>query len=180
LDAPHQYHNKEKAKGLKTLDNNKYYLLTADMGKSFSNENKTLIISYTVLYPQRPDCAGAYIKILPEVVNQEKFLPSDPYYVMFGPDRCGHARNDIQFIIQKKQKPFPIKKHINTTADEGTRIFTLMLHFQNYSYEIFVDEDRKYDGKLWEDFDFMEPPMVFSSVPLSSHHSSFSALFPSL
>jgi calreticulin len=35
-----------------------------------------------------------------------------------------------------------------------------MLHFQNYTYEIFIDEDRKYDGKLWEDFDFMEPPMI--------------------
>ncbi|KAH7827253.1 putative Calreticulin [Monocercomonoides exilis] len=160
LGTPPKYHNKEKAKGLKTFTDHRHYLISADMGKTFSNEGKTLILSYSVMYPEYKDCEGAYIKLLPEVINQEKFNATDPYYIMFGPDICGRDKNFFQFVIMKNQKAHPIKKIINSTADAGTHLYTLFLHFENYTYEIFIDEDRKYDGKLWEDFDFMEPPMI--------------------
>ena len=160
LDHPPKYYNKEKAMGLKTLDDNKYYQITADMGKTFSSAGKTLILSYNVFYPYRPRCSGAYIKLLPEVIHQENFSSTDPFYIMFGPDRCGHGNKFLPFIVQKKQKNHPIKKIINCTDEDGTHLYTLFMHFTNYTYEIFIDDERKYDGYLWEDFDFMEPPMV--------------------
>ncbi|KAK2962182.1 putative Calnexin like protein [Blattamonas nauphoetae] len=159
-DAPKKYHNKEKARGIRTVGDNRYYQLTADLGKTYSSVNKTLILSYTVKNEQTFDCAGTYIKLLPEVITQENFTSSDPYYVLFGPDICGRLNNKLRFVIQKGQKTYPCKQEMNCSDGSDTHLYTLFIHFTNFTYDVHIDDERKYWGKLWEHFDFMEPPMI--------------------
>jgi hypothetical protein len=63
LESPKKVVNKEKAKGLKTMNDSKFYQISLDIGKTVTNFNKTLILSYTVITEHEHRCGGTYLKV---------------------------------------------------------------------------------------------------------------------
>ena len=73
--------NREKSKGLKTATEGGYYQLSADIGHTINTYNSTFIFAYVLKNEQTTGTVGgAYLKILPEKVQQEalcyEFLPN--------------------------------------------------------------------------------------------------------
>jgi len=57
-----QWTGDENHKGIQTKEDLKFYGISSKFQKEFTNENKDLIIQYSVKYEQRIDCGGAYLK----------------------------------------------------------------------------------------------------------------------
>ena len=63
LTAGKFYGDAEKDKGIKTSQDAKFYAASAKFDKSFSNEEKTLVVQFTVKHEQNIDCGGGYVKL---------------------------------------------------------------------------------------------------------------------
>ena len=50
------------AAGIQTSQNAKFYARSASFDK-FSNEDKTLVVQFTVKHEQKIDCGGGYVKV---------------------------------------------------------------------------------------------------------------------
>lgn len=48
--------------GLQTSQNGKFYAMSTKFDK-FSNEEKTLVVQFTVKHEQKIDCGGGYVKV---------------------------------------------------------------------------------------------------------------------
>ena len=48
--------------GIQTSQNAKFYALSAGFDK-FSNEDKTVVVQFTVKHEQKIDCGGGYVKV---------------------------------------------------------------------------------------------------------------------
>lgn len=79
-----EHHGDVEDKGIKTMNDARFYGLSAPLSESFTNEDKEMVIQFTVKHEQNIDCGGAYIKLLPDM-DQSKFSGDTPYQVMFGP-----------------------------------------------------------------------------------------------
>lgn len=77
-------------KGLKTTQDARFYGISAEFPE-FSSEDKDLYIQYQVKYESDVECGGSYIKLGPKMEDQTKFGDPTPYYIMFGPDKCGSS-----------------------------------------------------------------------------------------
>jgi hypothetical protein len=49
IESPKRSINRDKARGLKLIGNNKYHQISADIGKTVNFENKTLIFSFSFI-----------------------------------------------------------------------------------------------------------------------------------
>jgi Calreticulin family. len=50
------------------------------------------VIQYEVMFQDKHDCGGAYLKLLtegPALQDLTAFNDKTPYTIMFGPDKCG-------------------------------------------------------------------------------------------
>ena len=152
------YGNKEADKGIQTSQDARFYAISAKFPQ-FSNEGKTLVLQYQVRHPQKIDCGGGYIKLLPHSVNQETFNGDAQYYIMFGPDICGTSTRKTHFIIGYKGKNYLIKKDIKVEADQPSHVYTLILNPDN-TYEVRIDNKKVESGNLYEDFDILLPKTI--------------------
>lgn len=83
------YGDKAEAMGLQTSQDARFYGITSKFDTPFTNEQSgDLVVQFQVKHPQKLDCGGGYIKLLPSSVNQQSFSGDSPYYIMFGPDVC--------------------------------------------------------------------------------------------
>jgi len=110
------------------------------------------------------DCGGGYIKILPSDVDQQAFGGDSPYYIMFGPDICGHSTKKVHVIFHYSKKGdkgenLLIKKNINAESDQLTHVYTLILHPDN-TYEVRIDGTKKESGSLFDDWDYLPPKKI--------------------
>ena len=87
-----QWYGDENDKGIQTTEDARFYGYSAKMDKVFDNEGKDLVLQFTTKYEQDIDCGGAYIKLLPSGLDQDKFGGDSEYSIMFGPDVCGTCR----------------------------------------------------------------------------------------
>lgn len=69
--------------GLQTSQDARFYATSARFD-SFSNEDKSLVIQFTVKHEQKIDCGGGYVKVFPADLNQADMHGDSQYYVMFG------------------------------------------------------------------------------------------------
>lgn len=150
------YGNAEAQKGIKTTQDARFYAISADMGKSFSNKDKNLIVSFTVKHEQNIDCGGGYLKILKDGLKQESFKGEDAYNIMFGPDICGTSTRKVHAILNYNNENKLIKKNVPCKTDTLTHLYTLHL-FPNNTYEIYVDMEKIESGKLEDDWDLLAP-----------------------
>ncbi|KAJ5074633.1 calreticulin [Anaeramoeba ignava] len=148
----------EKDKGIKTIDKEHFYQISAKFPEIIeSTKNTTLVIQLIIQISDFSNCGGGYIKILPKGTNQKTL---DKYSLIFGPDICeGDPKILITFnyngkiLAWKKIKPF--------LQNQLTHVYTLVLK-PNNRYEVWIDLVKTYQGSLYEDFDFIEPKQIYN------------------
>ncbi|CAF0961320.1 unnamed protein product, partial [Didymodactylos carnosus] len=159
LTAGKFYGDKEKDKGIQTSEDARFYGASAKFDNSFSNEEKTLVIQFTVKHEQKIDCGGGYIKVYPSDVDQKNLHGDSPYLIMFGPDICGYSTKKVHVIFTYKGKNLLIKKDIKCKDDELTHLYTLILKPDN-TYIVKIDNEKVESGTLEEDWDFTLPKTI--------------------
>jgi len=147
------YNDADKDKGIQTSEDARFYDISAEFPE-FSNKDKPLVLQYQAKYEQNIDCGGAYIKLLPAGLDQEKFSGDSTYNIMFGPDVCGYSTKKVHVILTYKGKNHLIKKEIKPEIDQFTHLYTLILRPDN-TYEVLIDQKQVASGKLTEDWDFL-------------------------
>nr|XP_033812389.1 calreticulin-3 isoform X1 [Geotrypetes seraphini] len=150
------YGDVQKDKGIQTRGDSKYFA-TSSRFKPFSNEEKTLVIQYTVKHERKIDCGGGYVKLYPSTLDQEYMSGESQYYIMFGPDICG--RKIVHVILHYQGENYSVKKEIRCKDDSYTHLYTLILR-PNQTYEVKVDNVKTESGNLEEDFDFLVPKKI--------------------
>jgi len=148
------YGDKEEGQGLQATQDARFYAISAKFDKPFSNEGKDLVFQFQVKFPQKIDCGGGYIKLLPSSVDQQNFGGESDYYIMFGPDICGTTTKRVHVIFNYKGQNHLIKKTINAETDQVSHVYTLIVHPDN-TYEVRIDGSKKESGSLFDDWDFL-------------------------
>jgi len=148
------YGDAEADKGIQTGPDARFYNAYADMGKTFSNEGKDLVLQFSVKHEQKLDCGGGYIKLLPSSSDMKSFNGDTPYSIMFGPDICGYSTKRVHVIFTYKGKNLLTKKTIPCETDELTHVYTLIVKPDN-SYKVLIDNVEKESGALEADWDFL-------------------------
>lgn len=152
------YNDAEADKGLRTTTDARFYQISAEMPKKFSNKDKNLIIQYSVKHEQNIDCGGGYIKLIPSGLKQENFNGDDAYNVMFGPDICGHTKK-THVIISHEGKNYLTKKEARCETDEFTHLYTLIIKPDN-TYSVLIDSKEVSSGSFKSDFDILAPKEI--------------------
>jgi len=154
------YGDAEADKGLKTMDDARFYAISASFDE-FSNAEKPLVVQYSVKHEQNIDCGGAYLKLFPKGVDQQKLHGGegeDEYNIMFGPDICGYTKR-THFILNHKGKNSLITKDLTCKSDQLTHIYTLILK-PDRSFEILIDGEVERAGNVLEEFDLLPPKEI--------------------
>jgi calreticulin len=164
LSAGEFFGDPDMDKGLQTTQDARFYATSAKFPTPFSNEGKDLVVQFSVKFPQKIDCGGGYIKILPSNVDQQAFGGDSPYFIMFGPDICGHSTKKVHVIFHyskkgEKGENLLIKKNIAAESDQLTHVYTLIVHPDN-TYEVRIDGSKKESGSLVDDWDFLAPKKI--------------------
>ena len=157
LTAGKWFGNERDDRGIQTSQDARFYAVSADMGATFSNEGKTLVLQFSAKHEQKLDCGGGYIKLMPSSVDQKTFSGDSPYAVMFGPDICGASTKRVHAIFTDKTgKNLLTKKTIPCETDELTHVYTLVVH-PNNTYAVLVDGETRESGDLEDHWDFLPP-----------------------
>eukprot|EP00463_Aulacantha_scolymantha_P003431 TRINITY_DN42_c0_g1_i1.p1 TRINITY_DN42_c0_g1~~TRINITY_DN42_c0_g1_i1.p1 ORF type:complete len:420 (-),score=148.72 TRINITY_DN42_c0_g1_i1:174-1433(-) len=159
LSAGDWYGDKEADKGLHTTQDARFYSISRKIDKPFSNKGKDLVIQFSVKHQQKIDCGGGYLKIMGADADLAHFSGDSKYNIMFGPDICGYSTKKVHVIFGYKGKNLLINKDITCETDEVTHVYTLIVKSDN-SYEVRIDGSKKQDGKLEEDWEFLEPKKI--------------------
>lgn len=81
--------------GLQTSEDARFYALSRKF-TPFSNEDKPLVIQFSVKHEQDIDCGGGYVKIFDCKLDQKDMHGESPYEIMFGPDICGPGTKKVR------------------------------------------------------------------------------------
>jgi len=148
----------ENDKGIQTSEDTRHYGLIAKLDKSFTNDEKDLVIQYTVKHEQILDCGGAYLKLLGPDVEEKSFGGDTPYQIMFGPDICGSGtrKTHVIFNYPPKNDNLAIKSDVKVMNDQISHLYTLVVRADN-TYEVLIDNKSVKKGSLEEDFNFLLP-----------------------
>lgn len=87
--------------GIQTSTDARFYALSGRFDK-FSNEDKNLVIQFTVKHEQNIDCGGGYVKVFPSTLDQKDMHGESPYNIMFG------KANDLMNVFQYHSYKFLI------------------------------------------------------------------------
>jgi len=82
------YNDEEADKGIQTSQDAKFYAASRKFDP-FTNEEKPLVIQFSVKHEQNIDCGGGYVKLFDCTLDQTDMHGESPYEIMFGPDICG-------------------------------------------------------------------------------------------
>jgi len=159
LTASDWYGDAKADRGIQTSQDARFYAISAKMPKPFSNEGKDLILQYSVKFPQKIDCGGGYIKLLPSNTDQSNFSGDSKYYIMFGPDICGTSTKKTHVIFNYEDKNHLIKKNVPCETDQLNHVYTLIVHPDN-TYQVNIDGEKKESGSLYDDWDFLPPKKI--------------------
>ena len=158
LTAGKFYGDEDKDKGLKTSQDAKFYGLSAKF-KKFSNEEKPIVVQFTVKHEQNIDCGGGYVKLFDCSLDQTQMHGESPYNIMFGPDICGPGTKKVHVIFSHDGKNHLVKKDIRCKDDVYTHLYTLIVH-PDGKYEVLIDNESAESGSLDEDWDFLPPKEI--------------------
>jgi calreticulin len=82
LTAGPYFGDAEADKGVQTSQDARFYAYTSKF-PAFSSVGKDLVLQFSAKHTQKIDCGGAYIKLLPADVDQEKFNGDSKYFSQF-------------------------------------------------------------------------------------------------
>jgi len=156
LGLPTTYGDENINRGMITAEDQHQYAISAKFKKPFDNKNKTLVLSYTVKYDQDHDCGGGYIKLMPDI-DQEEFDGKTPYFIMFGPDICGPWKVQIMWNYQGVNVPW--LKEPKCKRDKLTHLYTLIIRPDN-TYEVRVDNEYFDGGEIERDWELLPEPTL--------------------
>lgn len=154
-----KFYGDAEDKGIQTSEDHRFYGISTDIGKSFNNEGKTLVLQYSVKFENSPECGGAYIKVLPKGLDQSGFGGDSDYSIMFGPDVCGSATKKTHIIFNYKGKNLLMKKDALVKVDDLTHLYTLVIKPDN-TYNFKIDGKSESSGILFDDWDFLPPKKI--------------------
>ena len=158
-EIPLHYHNKALDFCASTIEDNKYYCMSCDIGETFSNLGKDLIIAYTVKNQNKVQKSGAYIKLWPEGIDQEQINGDTPWYVMFGPDHNGKLNDMLKCAIRYRNRMFEQKSHHSSPSDDDTYLHTLVIH-PDWTFEIHLNDQLERKANMEDEFDFVRPRLI--------------------
>ena len=146
--------------GLRTTENNKFYIAAAALDEEFSNADKPLAVLLNVKFEQNIDCGGGYIKLLPKsaLASLDAFTPESTYNYMFGPDICGGSKR-THVIVNYKGGNHLVRPEIRCESDELSHLYELAV-FPNNTFAVKVDGKEKQRGTFEEHFDVLAPKMI--------------------
>jgi len=153
LSAGKFYGDATLDQGVQTSQDARFYGMSAEF-KPFSNEEKPMVIQFTVKHEQNIDCGGGYIKLFDCKLDQPAMHGESPYNVMFGPDICGPGTKKVHVIFEHKGKNHLIKKDIRCKDDVFTHLYTLIVN-PDGTYEVLIDNESAQKGALTDDWDFL-------------------------
>jgi calreticulin len=142
-----------------TSQDARFYGISSAASETFDNEDKPLVLQFSVKHQQQIDCGGGYIKILPEGLDQSEFSGDSEYYIMFGPDICGSSTRKVHAIFNYKGKNIEMSKTVKAVTDALTHVYTLIIN-PDQTYEIRVDGDVQASGNMEDDWPVLEPKMI--------------------
>nr|CCA20512.1 calreticulin precursor putative [Albugo laibachii Nc14] len=147
----------KKDKALQTSEDARFYALSAKFDKAFDNLDKDFYLSYFMQHEQYIDCGGAYVKVLPEGLEQKKFGGDAPYNVMFGPDSCGSSKRIHAILNYARPNAEPVnmdhRSEIADDSDSKPHLYSFVLKNDN-TYEVRVDGAVKSSGSMHENWPF--------------------------
>ncbi|KAK2964502.1 putative Calnexin like protein [Blattamonas nauphoetae] len=130
----------------------------------FEHTEGDFVIQYEVKHQDTPfQCGGAYIKLLNEEFEPERFSHKTKFVLMFGPDKCGYSEK-VATIYRTKN---PVSKfwdeHKLAEPPRGeyenvTHLYRLVLR-QNDTFEVLVDGNVESSGDL-NDRTLFSPPFT--------------------
>lgn len=132
------------------------------MSKKFtpkSNQDKPLVVQFSVKHEQNIDCGGGYIKVFDCSLEQKDMHGETPYLLMFGPDICGPGTKKVHVIFNYKGKNLLINKDIRCKDDVYTHLYTLIVNPDN-TYEVLIDNEKVESGSLEADWNFLPPKKI--------------------
>jgi calreticulin len=153
------YGDAEADKGLRTTTDARFYAISTKFDEAVSNRDKDLVFQFQVRHPQKMDCGGGYIKLMPADFDQTDFSGESPYLIMFGPDICGTSTRKVHTIFGYGGKNLLVKKDIQCETDELSHVYTLIIK-PDETYEVRVDGEKRDGGKLEQDWDFTVPKEI--------------------
>lgn len=152
------YNDPENDKGIKTSQDARFYALSTKF-PPFSNQNKPLVVQFSVKHEQNIDCGGGYVKVFDCNLNSKDMHGETPYEIMFGPDICGPGTKKVHVIFSYKGKNLLINKDIRCKDDVYTHLYTLIVNPDN-TYEVLIDGDKVEGGELEADWNFLPPKKI--------------------
>ncbi|KAL8568877.1 hypothetical protein ACOMHN_061453 [Nucella lapillus] len=162
LSAGKYYGDPLKDRGLQTTQNGRFYGISTKF-KKFSNDNRTLVIQFTVKKEQNLECGGMYVKLFSSDLDQEDLHSHTPYLIMFGPDICGIDRK-LHVIFNYKGQNLNHKKNLTCKYDNLTHLYTLVVNPER-TYEVLIDNKLREVGELEADWDFLPPKKILQPKP---------------
>lgn len=141
-----------------TSEDAKFYSISSKFKKPVSNKGQDLVVQFTVKNPEQDGgfCGGGYMKLLPFDYDATSFGGDSEYFIMFGPDICGHDVSRIHLIFNFDGENLLRDQDIKLEYDdknELTHLYTLVVRPDN-SYTVYFDEKEKAVGFLHDDWDF--------------------------
>ncbi|XP_046400630.1 calreticulin [Ischnura elegans] len=152
------FNDPEDDKGIQTSQDARFYALSSKF-KPFSNNDKPLVIQFTVKHEQNIDCGGGYVKVFDCSLDSKDMHGETPYLFMFGPDICGPGTKKVHAIFNYKGKNLLINKDIRCKDDVYTHLYTWIVQPDN-SYEVLIDNDKVESGTLEGDWNFLPPKKI--------------------
>jgi len=158
LTAGKFYGDAEADKGLQTSQDARFYGLSAKF-EPFTNDDKPLVIQFSVKHEQSIDCGGGYVKVFDCSLDQEDMHGESPYLLMFGPDICGPGTKKVHVIFSYKGENHLIKKEVRCKDDVYSHLYTLIVNPDN-TYEVLIDNEKAESGELEADWDMLPPKKI--------------------
>ncbi|XP_017007364.1 calreticulin [Drosophila takahashii] len=152
------YNDAEADKGIQTSQDARFYAASRKFD-GFSNEDKPLVVQFSVKHEQNIDCGGGYVKLFDCSLDQTDMHGESPYEIMFGPDICGPGTKKVHVIFSYKGKNHLISKDIRCKDDVYTHFYTLIVRPDN-TYEVLIDNEKVESGNLEDDWDFLAPKKI--------------------
>lgn len=156
------YNDENNDKGIQTSQDARFYAMSRKFD-AFSNEDKPLVIQFSVKHEQDIDCGGGYVKLFDCSLDQTDMHGESPYEIMFGPDICGPGTKKVHVIFSYKGKNHLIKKDIRCKDDVYTHMYTLIVNPDN-TYEVQIDGEKVEGGNLEDDWDFLPAKKIKDPV----------------
>jgi len=153
-----KFYHDAKDHGIQTSEDARFYGISSKMDSVFDNKDKDLVLQFSVKHENKLDCGGAYVKLLPEGLDQKNFGGDSDYAIMFGPDICGSTKR-THVIFTYKGENLLKDKEIRCETDQKIHVYTLIVKPDN-TYIVQIDGDEKASGSLVDDWKFLAPKQI--------------------